>query len=99
MEGRDYKKIISDEIIKQMREQMKENGDEVQYFLDDSEISEWNFKGITDDANFYFNEKNNLVFVFDKYEVAPGYMGVCEFEIPSDVTKDILKDCYKSMEK
>ena len=73
--------------------------DEVQYFLDDSEISEWNFKGITDDANFYFNEKNNLVFVFDKYEVAPGYMGVCEFEIPSDVTKDILKDCYKSMEK
>ncbi len=99
VEGSDYKKIISDEIIKQMREQMKENGDEVQYFLDDSEISEWNFKGITDDANFYFNEKNNLVFVFDKYEVAPGYMGVCEFEIPSDVTKDILKDCYKSMEK
>ncbi len=99
VEGSDYKKIISDEIIKQMREQMKENEDEVQYFLDDSEISEWNFKGITDDANFYFNEKNNLVFVFDKYEVAPGYMGVCEFEIPSDVTKDILKDCYKSMEK
>ncbi len=32
----------------------------------------------------------------DKYEVAPGYMGVCEFEIPFSLVKDILKPQYQS---
>lgn len=27
---------------------------------------------------------------FDKYEVAPGYMGVVEFEIPTDVLQEDL---------
>lgn len=27
---------------------------------------------------------------FDEYEVGPGYMGVQEFEIPTEVIQDIL---------
>lgn len=95
VEGSDYKTIISENIKEQMREEMKEKDGEVIYFLDDTEFEEWNFKSITDEANFYFNEENNLVFVFDKYEVAPGYMGVCEFEIPAEITKTLLKECYQ----
>jgi len=31
-----------------------------------------------------------LVISFDKYEVGPGYMGIQEFEIPTEVIADIL---------
>ena len=35
-----------------------------------------------------------LTFVFDKYEVAPGYMGIVEFSVPTDALSDIVKDGY-----
>ncbi len=34
-----------------------------------------------DDPGFYLNEKGNVVVVYPKYEIAPGYMGIQEFEI------------------
>lgn len=40
------------------------------------------FTSISDDQTFYLNEAGNPVIVFDKYEIAPGYMGRQEFEIP-----------------
>ena len=39
------------------------------------------FLSIRDDQPFYLNEAGNPVVVFEKYEIAPGYMGVQEFEI------------------
>lgn len=39
------------------------------------------FKGIEEDQGFYINEKGNPVIVFDKYEIAPGSMGMQAFEI------------------
>ena len=39
------------------------------------------FEGISEDQQFYINEKGNPVIRFDKYEIAPGYMGAQEFEI------------------
>lgn len=50
------------------------------------------FKSIAKDQNFYINEENKLVIVFDEYEVAPGSMGVVEFVIPTDVTHAILAE-------
>lgn len=50
-----------------------------------------NFQGITEQTNFYFNEKDELVIAFDEYEVAPGSMGAPEFVIPQEVTAAILK--------
>lgn len=43
------------------------------------------FKEITPDRNFYFNEAGDLVIVFNEYDAAPGYMGNPEFIIPKDV--------------
>lgn len=93
-ENVDYKTILSDEIKTQMREQMKKDENCI-YFLDDTDMPAFNWNGLGDEANFYFNEKGKLVFVFDKYEVAPGYMGVCEFEISDDVVASILKEEYR----
>ena len=37
------------------------------------------FPSIADDQRFYINEAGNPVLIFEKYEVAPGYMGQPEF--------------------
>ena len=36
---------------------------------------------INEDQMFYINENKQLVVVFGKYEIAPGYMGLPEFVI------------------
>lgn len=82
--GKDYINIISENIKEQMKQQMKENPDKA-YWLDDKEIGDGNFDKIRKDQGFYINDKNELVICFDKYEVAPGYMGLVEFTIPNNV--------------
>lgn len=88
-DGADYITAISENIKKQMQEQMAAD-EKVYYWLND-EIEEWNFKSITDETNFYLNEKGNIVIGFDEGEVAPMYMGALEFEIPDEVLNDIRK--------
>ena len=48
------------------------------------------FEKIAENQNFYISEEGKLVISFDKYEVAPGYMGVIEFTIPTETLSDIL---------
>ena len=91
-ENTDYITPISESIKKQMKEQMEADS-MVAYWLD-SDVEEWNFKEIAADETFYVNEAGRLVIVFDEYEVAPGYMGVVEFEIPTEVVEDIVKEGY-----
>lgn len=89
-EGSDYISAISENIKTQMKEQMAAD-EGVIYFLDGDDMPEFNFQGITEQTNFYFNEKDELVIAFDEYEVAPGSMGAPEFVIPQEVTAAILK--------
>lgn len=89
VEGADYTKIISDNIKDQMRSQMEK--EEIVYFLDNDDSMVDNFKSIKENQNFYFNTDNELVIVFDEYEVAPGYMGSVEFVIDNTIIKGILK--------
>ena len=90
--GSGYIDRISDNIKEQMRAQMKENAD-VTYFVDD-ENNKFNFKSISNKTNFYVNEKGELTLVFDKYEVAPGYMGMVEFSIPTGEIVDMVTNGY-----
>ena len=89
-EGSDYISAISENIKTQMREQMAAD-EGVIYFLDNEDMPEFNFQGITEQTNFYFNESGELVIAFDEYEVAPGSMGAPEFVIPQEVTAALLK--------
>ncbi len=86
-----YVDAISGEIKRQMIEQNK--ADENKYYwvegIEEGGFVEL-FDHISSDQNFYISSGNKLVISFDKYEVAPGYMGVIEFEIPTDVISDIL---------
>lgn len=73
--GKNYVDLVNEQINQQIKER-QENGSEV-FFTQE----EGGFKTISEKQNFYINNAGNVVIVFDKYEIAPGYMGNVEFEI------------------
>lgn len=79
-------------IIRQMRREMDENEDAV-YWIDGAEVGE-NFTALSSTQNFYFDDAGNLVIVYNKYEVGPGYMGCPEIEIPSQDFQAYLDYSY-----
>lgn len=86
-----YIEIISENIKEQMRERMNAN-DGFIYWIDVDEDEEFiePFEKIEPKQNFYITEDGKLVISFDEYEVGPGYMGVQEFVIPTEILSDIL---------
>lgn len=89
-DGADYITPISENIISQMREQMAADENMI-YWIDDTDMPEFNFTSIKEDTQFYLNENGNIVISFNEGDVAPMYMGVCTFEIPEEIVKDIRK--------
>lgn len=75
--GEDYINIANANILNQIQQRIQENPDYT-YFDEDM----GGFQTITDTARFYINENGNPVITFEKYEIAPGFMGPQEFEIP-----------------
>jgi hypothetical protein len=86
-----YIELISENIKSQMKEQTKGDEDKV-YFLDDDMAD--SFTSIKEDQSFYINSEGKLVISFNEYEVAPGYMGIVEFTIPTNVLQDVLASNY-----
>ena len=86
-----YIDVISENIKEQMLEQKKEDDNKTYWVegIENEGITE-RFEKISAEQNFYITSEGKLVISFDKYEVAPGYMGIAEFEIPTDVISDIL---------
>lgn len=82
----DYKTAIYNEIVRQMQEQMEQDASAA-YFLKDGKDDipgaddSFYFNSITGEENFYIAPDNSLVIVFDKYEVAPGTMGLPRFNV------------------
>lgn len=83
---------LNKEIQKQMRQAMK-NDSNIVYWTDDSIIGK-DIVAVSPEHNFYWNSNGELVIPFDKYEVAPGYMGTPEFVISRDILKAIIKTEY-----
>lgn len=89
-DGADYITPVSEDIKRQMREQMAQDEGK-KYWLDDPERSYWEFSGITEETAFYLNESGELVICFDEGDVAPMYMGCVEFVIDAEAIKDIRR--------
>lgn len=86
-----YVEIISENIKSQMVEKMKADENVIYWFAqEDEEMFVEEFEAISLEQNFYISADNRLVIVFDKYDVAPGYMGNPGFEIPTEILADIL---------
>lgn len=86
-----YIDIISENIKSQMVEQYKADNQKF-YWVEgiEKEANMELFEKISKEQNFYINAEGKLVISFDKYEVAPGYMGVVEFVIPTEIMSDSL---------
>lgn len=89
----DFYTVIEDDIKRQMREIMAADSGKV-YWVDDALIGQ-DFVKLDGAHNFYLNENGDIVIVFDKYEVAPGYMGAPEFTVCKEVLSDVLKHEYR----
>ena len=87
-EGADFITPVSDNIKDQMRAQMSEDESKM-YWVDYTDIPEWNFEAITEDTSFYLNQEGNLVVCFNEGDVAPMYMGCVEFVIPKEAVENI----------
>lgn len=78
MLGPDYKEIANQVIREEIDRRSQDPGN---VYFDGTDGIE-GFQSITADQRFYINENGNPVVIFEKYEIAPGYMGQQEFEIP-----------------
>ena len=86
-----YVEVISKNIRQQMLDQNKADPDKIYWVKGVSdEDGTVLFQNISAEQNFYINKDHQLVISFDKYEVAPGYMGVVDFVIPTDVISGLL---------
>lgn len=89
-EDSDYIRIISEEILRQMEYRVQ--NESASFFIPGRGWPESScFKEISPEQNFYINEENQLVIVFDEYEVAAGNMGMPEFVIPGGLLEDIAR--------
>lgn len=78
--GENYKDIVNEAIYNEIEERSKDSNNS--YFTAD----EGGFAGIEDEfQDFYINQDGKIVIVFPKYAIAPGYMGVQEFEIDEQI--------------
>jgi hypothetical protein len=72
--GENYINIINEQVNEGINE-MKENPENM--FFD----GDMGFVTIDSNQKFYINPDENIVIIFEKYEIAPGCMGTIEFEI------------------
>ena len=84
-----YITLISENIKEQMKERMANDENQV-YWIGESAKMFDEFDKIDANQAFYITDQGKLMISFDKYTIAPGYMGIQEFEIPTDVLQDIL---------
>lgn len=82
-----YVENISKYLVEKMEADMKADSDKI-YWVGEDDIDA--FKQINEEQNFYITAEGKLIISFDKYEIAPGYMGTLEFEIPTEIISDLL---------
>lgn len=89
-EDYDYVSAFSENVKEQMHQRMEEDPNLIYWISSESEYG-WGLDRIDPDQNFYFDSQGNLILVFGKYEVAPGYMGTPEFTVPTELWQTYMK--------
>ena len=74
--GSDYLELANEAVRAGIARREAEDPD-ASFFHD-----EFGFTSISEDQLFYLNENGEPVVIFEKYAIAPGYMGTLEFTIP-----------------
>ncbi len=88
-----YVEVISEYLVGEMKAKMKADPDLIYWVENEKDDEEMYFEPFTTipaDQSFYINTDYKLVISFDKYDVGPGYMGIQEFIIPTEVIAEHL---------
>lgn len=82
MLGPNYIQIANRSIERQIQQRMQEDENALYFgFGDDTEALAGRFTTIDPQQTFYINSEGHVVITFEKYAIAPGYMGIQEFEV------------------
>lgn len=84
--------VLEDMILKQMEQQMAEDS-QIVYMVRNGNTGK-SFVSLDEDQNFYFTENGDLVITYDRYEVAPGFMGNPEFTLPREDIEPYLQSLH-----
>ena len=84
--GEDYVNIANESIIRQMNERAAADENLVYWGVTENESSIDGFVTVDENTDLYINADGNPVVCFGEYEVAPGFMGIQEFEIEKSGT-------------
>ncbi|MFV4896152.1 RsiV family protein [Lactobacillus delbrueckii] len=87
--GSNYQKAISQNIIKQMKQEMKADKNK-SYFLKENGNPD-GFSQIKKKQQFYINKKNQVVIVFNQGEVGPMSMGSQSFVLPNKLVAKLQR--------
>ena len=79
--GGDYVNIANESIRQQMKERVAADENLVYWGVTETESGIDGFVSVDEDTDFYINADGNPVVCFGEYEIAPGFMGIQEFEI------------------
>jgi len=82
--GENAYEYIEQCILEQMQQLIDADSENVVFWGINEQFDTGNeFIGVNETTPFYINEKGNVVISYNEYDVAPGYMGIVEFEIPA----------------
>ena len=82
MLGPNYMEIANQSIKQQIQQRVAEDENMIYFgYGDNADLKIGGFESIDPDQTFYINEQGNVVITFEKYAIAPGYMGIQEFVI------------------
>ena len=70
------------EVVRQIEERMASDGNQLFFgFEPNGDGMAEGFTTVDETTQFYINENREVVLVFPKYSIAPGYMGIIEFNM------------------
>ena len=68
-------------VLEKMNEMIEEDPEQYTFWgVNDDGTDE--FVGVNAQTPFYIKDEETVVISYNKYDVAPGYLGIIEFEIP-----------------
>lgn len=79
--GEDWMATANSSIDRQIQERIAEDQSLSYFGYGDNDLTEAKFSSVNEETDFYINSEGDVVIVFPKYEIAPGYMGIQEFVI------------------
>lgn len=81
--GEDAYEYAESEVLKQINKMIKDDPDLCFWGINEPEDMGYEFIGVDETTPFYINKEGNVVISYNKYDIAPGSMGIMEFVIPA----------------